>query len=156
MNTKVEAEPSVVTKISVKTVGADPALAKLSDSPVHLMRVIGMATGIKDKEDARGEAITAILGDFEGTNPASGEVYRSGVLYLPSGIHEMIVGALGTPGAKVEFGLDIFSVKATNRIGYSYTCKQIFKSEGRDSLADLREKVGEKVKALAPPAAHKK
>lgn len=138
---------NIITKMTVKGVGANPSKAKAENRKVPLARIFGTAAGVVHKVDNRGEPITGITGNFEGVNLETGEVYSSGVLYLPGGIHEMLLNAVdqGEEDAKgkptynsVQFAFDISAVPATNPIGYSYEATQLIEASKADPMAELR------------------
>lgn len=161
-------DEAFVSKLSVKALGCDPRLPRDVKAQV-LCRMLGKAQGLKHGEDkTRGDVWTALQGTFEGTNiqegsESYGRVLRSGKLFLPAGIQDVIEGAVreiqnsaNRETAAVVFALELSSVKADNPIGYSYQARTIIPKSQKDELADLRaaveEKVG-KVKALPAPAA---
>lgn len=154
-------EVSIISKMSVKTLGCNPRLAR-DEQRRPLCRIYGMATGTKVQEDkVQGNIFVSLTGNFEGVNLENGEVYRSGKLYLPNGIHEVIESAVKKladgAGESVQFALEIHSVIATNPIGYSYEAKNLVRAEIADELETLRGKLPEvKVKALPAPAGAKK
>lgn len=141
----------IVTKMSVKTLGANPARAKTDNKSVDLVRIYGIASGLAFKADPKtGDIQTAVTGSFEGVNLETGEVYSSGVLWLPGGIQELLVNAVDTGETdkndkpvynSVKFGFTISSVPATNPIGYSYTAEQLIDAAKNDPLADLRSEM---------------
>ena len=151
---------TILTKMSVKTMKANAARAKAENKKVHLARIFGIAQGLKSVVDNRGEPITALTGQFRGTNVETGENFSAGVLNLPGGIHEMVENAVdtGTVDAKDrpiytpgEFAFDISSAPATNRIGYSYEAESLVKAKESDPLEELIGKISE-AKALPAPA----
>lgn len=155
---------NLVTKMSVKTIGANPSRAKTENRKVPLGRFYGVARGIIMKVDNRGEPITGLTGDFYGVNIDTGEKYQSGVLYLPGGIHEMLVNGVdqgetndkGKPVyTPVEFGFDVWATPASNPIGYSYEATPLLEARVSDPIADLEEKFADLPKALPAPKEEK-
>jgi hypothetical protein len=148
----------ILTKMSVKALGANPARAKTEEKSVDLVRIYGIASGLVFKADPKtGDIQTAISGDFEGVNLESGEVFRSGILWLPGGIQELLINAVDSGETdkndkpvynSVRFGFTISAVPATNPIGYSYAAEQLIDAKKDDPLADLREQLP----ALPAPA----
>jgi hypothetical protein len=143
---------TIVSKMSVKTLKANPALAKAENKRVFLCRIVGIAGGLVTKVDTRGEPITGITGNFRGKNVVTHEEYESGVLYLPGGIQEMLENAVNKGELDkndkpiyeaVEFALDIYSVPASNPIGYSYEAEPVFKAKEADPLSELMAKAEE-------------
>ncbi len=138
-----ESDVNIVSKLSMKTIRVNPAkFATDSGAPIAL--VYGQLTGIKDVVDkVRGDVYHALLGSFEGQNLETGERFRSGVLYLPAGIHDMLSASVAKlpeddDSAYVEFGLEIRAVKAKNPAGYSYEAKSLLKPKASDPLEQLR------------------
>lgn len=160
-------EDSIVSKLSIKALGCDPRLPSGGSAKI-LCRIYGMAKSLKSGEDKNtGNVWTALQGEFEGVNiePDSedfGKTLRSGKLFLPSGIQDVIESAIreientagGSAAANVVFGLEIRSVKASNRIGYSYEAKNLMPPKQQDPLAAMREAIESKVgtpKQIAAP-----
>ena len=150
-----EPETNLVSKLSIKTMGCKPERAKSEDKSIPLYRVIGIATGVKQVKDVRGEMIFGATGNFEGVNLETGEVYQSGVLYLPGGAHELLISALQSEDAEsVEFALEVSAEPAKNPIGYSYKARMLEKPKMADPLIELRKHLAG-VKALPAPKARK-
>ena len=152
-----------ITKMSVKGLGCNPGSLK------PLCQILGKATGVKSGEDATGRVWSALVGDFLGVNLEDGKQYRSGKLFLPSGIHETIesaVKSLPEDGGVVKFALELRSVKASNPIGYSYQAVSLIPTVAEtDNLADVINSVptgklqlaaGAPTPDAAPPAKGKK
>lgn len=159
MSEKTQTEVMYVSKLSVKGIGCKPKLAE-EGKPALLCRIFGKADGIKTGESADGRVWSALTGSFAAVNMQTGEEYRSGKLFLPSGIHETVenaVNALGenTNGLSIKFGLEIRAVVANNPIGYSYQAANLVQTETADELSELRKAIEDKrgVPQLAAPAA---
>lgn len=136
----------VLAKMSVKTLKGDPGRAKKEGKDVPLCRIYGIADHLIAKQDRDGNPIVGIGGNFEGVDYATGTKARSGVLYLPSGIHEQIVSAVDSGELddkdrpitnSVRFALEIIAVPATNPHGYSYKAKHLMDAAEDDPLAEL-------------------
>lgn len=164
---EVSDDSSWVSKLSIKAVGCDPRLAAGTTSKI-LCRIYGTARGLKNGEDRNtGNVWTALQGEFEGVNCEQGNedfgrTLRSGKLFLPSGIQDVIEGTVreientagGKETANVVFALEIRSVKSANRIGYSYEAKSLMPPKQQDPLATMREAIEAKagaIKALPAP-----
>jgi len=138
-----------VTKMSVNSIAGKRAMGKICV-------ILGKATGIKTGEDANGKVWEALTGTFQGHNLQTGEVFRSGKLFLPSGIHEPILEAVkGLPeNGSVKFALEFRRVEAENPIGYSYQAVELMPREvEQDELADVLKLAGPRiqpVKQIAP------
>ncbi len=144
----------IISKLSVKTIGCNPKkAAAMDDVPggpapsVALCKVYGIASGIKHTEDTRdGKIYTALIGDFEAINLQDGKIYRSGKLYLPAGIQEVIEAPLQAAAdhdppqsIAIRFGFELSSVKSGNPIGYSYQARPLVKPAADDPLMELRQ-----------------
>jgi hypothetical protein len=149
-------ETKLISKLSVKTAGCNPRRAALLENDsvaLPMVRIFGFASGVKTVEDrTTGNVHEAIIGNFEAHNLApadvkgSGDRYRSGVLYLPKGIHESLVDAVKTKpegSESIAFDLEVRAVKATNPIGYSYEAVSMRKMAGYDPLDALRGEKGD-------------
>lgn len=152
----------VLPKLTLKDIGCNGAAAgalQNENDRIALARIYGVATGIKVKEDKRTATFhESIKGNFRGKNLQEGsanfgKTFQSGLLYLPSGLQEMISEALNNAGegAEVTFAMDIFAYKV-NRQGapYSYGGVILGEPEQDDALARL-EKTFADVPALAAP-----
>lgn len=159
-------EKNIVAKLSVKEIGCNPKVASAKEegdkTAVILCRIFGVATGLKSKEDTvRGGVTTAIIGEFEGVNLQEGntnhgKTFRSGKLYLPAGIQEMVESAVSQvekDGGSVEFALEIRAVRATNPIGYSYQAVPLIKPRENDALSALRASITAQALPPAPAPA---
>ena len=137
----------MLPKLSLKGMGCEPRAAATSETPVELATIFGVATKIKMGEDGKGDVWTALIGQFEGVNLQTGEVFQSGKLFLPSGIQELIEEAIGN-NEGVEFAFKILSVKASNPIGYSYQAETLTPPKEKDNLSHLRSLVAPHTPAI--------
>lgn len=149
-------------KLSIKTMGAKPDMVKLADDAdarYPLVRVIGVARGIKSATGNNGDPVFGLTGQFQGTNLKTGEKSVSGVLYLPGGILELIMDPVEAilngddrvaKQAGVKFAMDIFSVKASNPAGYSFSANNLIDTAQVNPLAEIEGAVGS-MKAPAFP-----
>ena len=154
------AEPTWVGKMSVKALGCKPKKVSDENPKIALCQIFGKADGVKVGEDASGKVWEALTGSFGGINLESGEEFRSGKLFLPPGIHEVIESAVkqlgeNPDGLAVKFAIEIYVVVASNPIGYSYQAKNLIKAETTDELTEIRKALADAAedrKAIAPPA----
>jgi hypothetical protein len=136
-------EEAIISKMSVKSLGCKPTGGDPKDpsKPNILCIIAGKASGIKMGEDANGKVWSALTGNFWGQNLATGGTFRSGKLFLPSGIHETLEAAVqGLPeaGGVIKFAMKFQSVEAKNPIGYSYQAVNLMPIEAdTDELADV-------------------
>lgn len=140
-------------KLSIKTMGAKPDMVKLAeeaDARYPLVRIIGVARGIKSATGNNGDPVFGLTGQFQGTNLKTGEKSVSGVLYLPGGILELIMDPVEAilngddrvaKQAGVKFGLDLFSVKAANPAGYSFSATNLIDTAQVNPLAEIESAV---------------
>lgn len=139
----------IVSKLSNATLGCDPLVVKDKGkgTKAPMYRVLGRATGIKEAKDTNGEVIYGLTGTFQGTNLVTGQTMRSGVAYLPPGIHETILEPLDRElaadttgaGVAIEFAFDIFAVAAPNKSGYSYEAVDLIPAQRKDPFEDMKK-----------------
>lgn len=145
---EVSGEESYVAKLTIKTLGCIPSLVKAlkpeQGTKLAIARIFGKATKVTYQPDKdRGTTFTVFNGNFEGINLQDGTVLRSGKLFLPPGIQEVMENAIKTeqakdPAASVSFAFEIRAVQATNPIGYSYEAASLKPPQAEDELSDLR------------------
>ncbi len=86
------------------------------------------------------------VGRIEGCNLRTGEIFRSGVWYAPSGFHEMYLSEVqarlnsGEPGAELQFAHEYIAIKDANPSGYSWKMVDILPMARNDPLASLRRR----------------
>lgn len=139
---------NLIKKISVKTVCGVIDKTALTKEPTILMRVMGVAKGIKTGSSTYGEW-AAFTGTFEATDLISGEVSRSGVAFLPDVAFDLIAPLLvGDEANGVEFAFDI-GVKSDDKVavGYTYVAMPLVELTEADPIRQLQSKV----KALPSP-----
>jgi hypothetical protein len=139
-------EPKFISKLNIKAMGCNPGARPEDGSPLVLGTIYGRATSLKTGEDKRsGNMWSALQGSFEGVNAATGDIYKSGLLFLPGGIHEIIENAVNAlekdkPGVGVDFALEIHSVKPrSGSHTYSYQAVNLYKPTATDELEGLRQ-----------------
>src|SRR5690348_2896560 len=144
-------EVGFVGKLSCKTLGCNPAMVKTlpqTETKLAIARIYGTCTGVGVQEDKeQGKAWTFLKGNFEGINMQDGTTLRSGKLYLPEGVSQLVEQTITEiqqrDGVKavINFAFEIRAVKANNRAGYSYEAAQLVKPEQDDPLEALRKLV---------------
>lgn len=143
-------EDVIVSKLTVKSMGCDPRKVTAIEDPkarLPLCRILGKANDVRYQEDQKnpGTIHTYFVGTFEGINIETGDVYRSGKLFLPKGISEAVESAIkgakdsGDNSASVSFAFELRAVKASNPIGYSYEAAALKRPEVHDELDELRK-----------------
>ncbi len=129
----------LLSKISVATVFGK---VKKPEAPVGLVRVIGIANGVKTGQSQYGDW-TAFTGDFKAFNLENGKEFRAGKVFLPAIAQNLIEGALANADAEsVQFAFDIGIKPADTQAGYEYTVTPLVEARDNDPLAALEEKVG--------------
>lgn len=152
MTTATEAHDdgiSVVSKLSTKVMGCKPMAVTLmegADVKLAIARLYGICTGIGMQVNAEeGKSWVYFKGDMEGVNLQTGEIFKSGKLYLSSGISEQfetIVRKIQeTEGDKtsINFAFEIRAVKSSSKVGYGYEAAQIVKPQEHDPLENVRK-----------------
>lgn len=154
---------TLLPKISPSTIGCNPEIAKINGEPATLARLRGICKGTvlrvipSQTKGGADQEFIGIVGSFEAVNLETGEVFQSGVLYLPGGIHEMIISVLqGMPedeAAEVKFIVDLIAVPAKNPRGYSWQVRPVVEMAlAHDPLDELREmEMKAKLRLPAPP-----
>jgi|SRR5579872_676733 len=152
-----QVEESIVSKLTVATLGCNPSLVKnmkaddpaLENGELPLARLYGQLSGVRFQDDkVKGQVYTYFVGTFEGVNMQTGEVQRSGKMFLPKGISEIVEDAVrkasdadGKLTASLDFAFELRSIKASNPIGYSYKVLSLKSPAQVDELKALRDLV---------------
>jgi len=143
-------ETVIVSKLAGKTMDIDASAGKKERT--FLYRVFGKANGIKVSESPRDGAILyGVTGDFRAIAAHSPDkVYQSGVLYLPPGVNEMVVGAVDTGAVddkgrqvftEIKFAFDVYSKPATSPAGYQYEVLPIVDAKETDVMLELQSEL---------------
>lgn len=147
------ADVGFVSKLTLKKMGVNPQDGAKKDTP--LARIYGFVSGIKiGTNPNNGDAYTALQGDFEGENLQTGEMFRSGILFLPGGIHETLTSPFdnlkeGEEAPRIKFGFTINAFPATNKIGYSYKAIPFVQPNKDDALVAMRAEAKAAPKQIA-------
>lgn len=151
---------NLVSKITLKKIGAQPAADSIKDGqPVRCAQIYGFATAAETKQSAFDQPYTVFSGNFEAVNLATGEIFKSGSLIIPPVIQNLIAPAVAAAnGSEVAFSVEIgakYSAKGSTH--YEYTAVPLVESSSGDALADLREQTKKAAVALleAPKTKHK-
>lgn len=151
-------EVRLVSKISMKNAGRNPkAIHGLPKEQryLRLCIIIGEASGIKQVDDpTHGTVHEALVGRFQSTDAETGDQVRSGMLYLPKGIHETITSAVkaAAEGELVRFALEMRAVRADNPAGYTYEAVPLLKPAEHDPLSEITQLIAQSKQArLEPP-----
>ena len=132
----------ILPKITVVDVGcnAQAVLARKQEGAAAkepLMRVYGVVTGYKKKMYPAADGNPAreffpLVGNFRAINiqkgqPQTGMRFRSGILYLPEGVHDMYLEPAKlaqneNESIEIIFGVDVYSRLTSSPVGYGYAC----------------------------------
>jgi hypothetical protein len=146
-------EESIISKITMASIGCNPSAVKtlpdaeLQNGELPLARIYGKLSDVKYQDDkAKGQIYTYFTGSFEAINMQTGEVLKSGKLFLPKGISELVEDSTKKaravdPNASIAFAFEVRSIKATNPIGYSYKVLSLKAPEAEDELKAIRDLV---------------
>ncbi len=146
-------EESIISKLTMATIGCNPSAVKtlpdseLQNGELPLARIYGKLTDVRYQDDkAKGQIYTYFVGSFEAINMQTGEVLRSGKLFLPKGISELVEDSTKKARAvdekaSIAFAFEVRSIKANNPIGYSYKVLSLKSPEAEDELKAIRDLV---------------
>jgi len=149
------AEAKIVSKISLKSIGATPAKNSVeAGKPVTLAAIYGTVHKHETVTTTFGDS-ERFVGNVEAINIATGDTYRSGKMFVPSIVEELLAAAVDSvEDGSVEFALEIGAEHSEKgNMGYAYTVKPLRKMAEADSLAHLRAEVADKLAALPAPEA---
>lgn len=152
------AESSIRNKLTLKDMG-NPSMVKAmeGDKAKHVLGlIIGIASSVRrraNKTDPT-KMDEGLLGDFESV-PSDTKIdrVRSGVLYLPEGMFNLIASKLEGENAadSVQFAIEVATVKAANPAGYTWSFTPKLETAAADPLAAMRDAL--KIPAIAAPEA---
>lgn len=136
-----------VKKISVGKVYGKIKIADLMQSvdgklvgkgPVLVMRVGGLATGIKEGVSDFGPW-KALVGDFAAFSGATGEEMRAPYCFLPDvALNPLTVALAQSNTAGVRFLIDVYAqYDESSQTQYTYTFEPVVKPVGSDPVAEL-------------------
>lgn len=141
-----EGDTALVSKITPKDLGNPRAAAALDyndPNAAHFLgEVMGRATGTKAVVDARTDSLYhPLTGDFMAIRGTDSKKIRSGVLYLPGGIHDLLKAAFegDDPAREVEFWYEIWTKPVSTPPGYAYMLVNKVQTARTDPLAHLME-----------------
>lgn len=101
--------------------------------------IIGTANGVAARKLPNGEDSIAITGKFEGVNADTGEVFRSGVMFFPTGIQEYVLKALDdNADAEVHFAVELATKPSKSPAGYQWEVRPIVDLSLADPMSALR------------------
>lgn len=135
----------LLSKLSLKEVYGAVKIKELhaGKTPVNLMRVIGLASGVKTGQSTFGDWL-AFTGNFKAINLETNEEFRAGKCFLPNIASNLIEGALQNAEGDVQFAFDV-GVKPVldrqNKESYEYTVTPLIEAADNDPLTELENKV---------------
>ena len=140
----------LLKKLSVKSVCGKPT-APVGKETKWLLEVFGVATDIKRGTTDKGDWY-AFVGAFQALNMETGAVYRSGVLFVPDIVGNLILPKITAEETNsVEFGFRIgVGADDSSATGYVYHAEPLLPVDENDPVELLSRKLSE-VKALSAP-----
>jgi hypothetical protein len=121
-------------------------IAKAGGTSIHVMRVLGSASGVKTGVSDFGEW-SALTGQFRAMNPETGETTDAAQLFMPDVAQEMVIAQLTGGAVAVDFAFDLFAeLDETSSVGYTYRATPLL-NEGESPIIRIESKL----LALAPP-----
>lgn len=136
-----------IGKISAKKLGFEKkAIRKLCEKkPCSLFKAYGLATSIAYGESDNGDW-TKFKGQFEAVNTQTGEICRSGELFLPNNVtpilESQIIAAKGEDSFKgIQFAIEVGAKEdEESAVGYIYTSQNLMPADAEnDFLVAMRE-----------------
>src|SRR4029077_14452076 len=144
-------DESIISKITISTIGCNPSEIKVlkADDPklqngeLPLCRMYGKLNESRVEMDKdKGTSFTYFVGSFEAVNMQTGEVFRSGKMFLPKGLSELVEAAVNkNPNAAIAFAFEVRAIKAQNPAGDTYKALALKSPEAEDELKSIREVV---------------
>lgn len=148
-------EAKILPKLSLKGMKAQPAKNSVeADKPFDIATIYGIAQKAESITTTFGDSVR-FAGSFKGCNLVTGETFRSGKVFLPGIVEEMLADAVAdAPDGGVEFAF-VIGVEHSEKgsMGYAYTVRPLTKIKESDALAHLDSLVESSLKALPAPAA---
>lgn len=134
---------SIQKKMSIRgLLGAKPTARAIPEGneEIYLVRVWGIASGLKSGSSDFGEW-TALTGDFKGCPLKTGEISRSGVLFVPDVLLDLIQPRV-EQGQVVEFAFELgIRAESDSATGYVYVCRPLVDTPTSDVMAALDAKI---------------
>ena len=142
-----------VAKVCGKVTGSRVAKA---GGNLKMATFAGIASDIKSGVSDFGEW-EALTGQFRAINAETGEVFDSGVCFLPDVALDLVKGQLASGAKAVEFAFEISAVEdETVSVGYSYRASPLLEMAEDDPMQRLMVKVPTFAPALSAPVADEK
>ncbi len=141
---------TLVSKLTLKAIGAQPKRGSFGteedQKPAKtLARIFGRALKWDTVTTQLGESYR-FHGVFEGINMETGEVFKSGKVFLPGVVASILAAEIdNADGRDIDFAYEIGGRWANGDFGYEYTVKPIIETATADPLAALRNMLPEVV-----------
>lgn len=149
-------EVKLVSKLGGNLFNPDRIFGTPSDQKSFLCgTLLGIATAIYEKYDkVKDETHQGFAGNFEFIDADPSAVgYKSGILYLPGGINEMLMDAVkAADGGQVQFVFEVYSERAENARKRAWSFKDLAPAAQIDPMAELRKHIpGQKAPVIEGP-----
>lgn len=146
---------SMIKKLSTPKIMGGRLRFKEGESQRDLYQVVGVASGKKSGTSDYGEWVS-LTGNFAAINLATGEEFRSGVLFLPDVALDPILGQLSMGATAIEFGFTISIIEDDeSATGYVYTATPLIEPDENDPLEALTTKFTPRDKQLTDQSGDK-
>ncbi len=149
-------ETIIKNKLVLKDIGNPKGLLGQPETVKKFLlgTIFGIATkvGKKGRQNDPTQIDTWLVGDFEGIPAeADKDTVRSGKLFLPEGIHNMIAAQIEGENAasSVQFALEVYTQRSTNAAGYEWVVQPLVKTDVADPLAAMRQQIADKKSGAA-------
>jgi hypothetical protein len=141
-----QVEEAIIGKITMSAIGCKPGLVQTlpdGENELPLARLYGKLNEVRVQNDKdKGVSYTYFVGTFEAINMQDGEVFRSGKMFLPKGISELVEAAVQkNPNTAIGFAFQVNAIKANNPAKYSYKVLALKSPEAEDELKGIRDLV---------------
>ena len=153
MTTETKA-PKLQKKISIAKIYGKVNAAVISNKSagtgeIHVMRVLGSATGIKEGVSDYGDW-KALTGQFRGIHPETGEITDAATCFMPDLCLDMVAAEISRGAVAVDFAFDVFAtLDETAPVGFTYRAVPLLQASGESPIT----RIANKLQALLPAPA---
>jgi hypothetical protein len=107
-------------RLAATTLGKGAAVTALPEGSYHVLGMIsGTATGLRQEQLPDGTPTESLTGEFVAATADGKRIFKSGRLFLPNGIHNLVLEAV-RKGQRPDFAMEVRSVHASNVAGWTY------------------------------------
>lgn len=146
-------------KLTPQAIGFDPKKIDWpnQETSVFVMRVVGLAKGLRPYTGIGGEKAFGLRGVFKAVSP-EGVEYSSGVYYPPAYIQETIEGLISDDDdfEGVKIAMDVFCKRSTNTRAnsspYEFIAEIHTEAQQLDVIGELESQMPDLPKMIAAPA----